>query len=59
MPTFIIESRAKPITEEWIQKHVDVLLEMAKKLEQGPMQNALVLRAEYYMDLVQAHRENE
>ena len=45
------------IPQEWIKKYVNSLLEVAKSMAAGSaMQNALILRAEYAMDLVQAFR---
>ncbi len=48
------------IPQEWIRKYVNSLLEVAKSLAAGSaMQNALILRAEYAMDLVQAFRNQK
>lgn len=49
-------SEPTAIPEEWIKKYVDQLLEMAKRLESGPLHAALLLRAEHAMDLVEAYR---
>ena len=41
----------------WIKRHIDVWLEVAKKLPEGKMRDAALLRADYAMDLVQAWRK--
>jgi len=47
------------IPEEWIKKYIDGLLEGAQKLEPGNFRDAIVLRAEHAMDLVQAYHESK
>lgn len=48
----------EPIPQEWIKKYVDQMLDLAKKLGPGPMQDACLLRADHAMDLVKAFRES-
>jgi hypothetical protein len=45
--------------ELWVKTYLDQLLEVARKLPDGPMRNAVLLRAEYTMDLVQAWLERK
>jgi hypothetical protein len=47
------------IPQDWIKGYVDQLLEIAKKLETGPLKDATLLRAEHAMDLVKAYRESK
>jgi len=47
------------IPEVWIQKYVDQLLEIAGRLSEGPMRDAVLLRADHAMDLVKAYRETK
>lgn len=48
----------EPIPQEWIKNYVDMLLRGAGKLEPGKMQDAILSRADYTMDLVKAWREH-
>lgn len=45
------------IPESWIKYYIDQLLEGASKLEPGPMQDTLLLRADNIMDLVKSWRD--
>lgn len=47
------------IPQQWIKNYVDRLLTIVKELEPGRMRDAVLLRAEHAMDLVQAYRERE
>lgn len=48
-----------PIPEEFVQSSVDKLLEIASTIPPGsPMRDAILIRCEYYMDLVKAWREH-
>ena len=49
----------EPLDPEWIKKYVDQLLEGAQKLQAGPLRDALLLRADHVMDLVQAWKERK
>lgn len=47
------------IPEDWIKQYVDQWLEIAGKLQRGPMYDSALLRADHAMDLVKAWRESE
>jgi hypothetical protein len=47
------------ISEDWIKRYVDQLLEVAGKLEPGPLRDSVLLRADFAMDIVKAWRESE
>ena len=44
------------IPQEWIKHYVDQLLDVATKLETGGMRDAVLLRVDNVLDLVQAYR---
>jgi len=48
----------EPIDQGWIKIQVDTLLDVAKKMGPGPMQYAILLRVDHYIDLVKAWRES-
>jgi len=48
----------RSIPEEWIKRYVDQLLKAAQGLEPGAFRDAVVLRAEHVMDLVEAFRKS-
>lgn len=51
-------TQMKPIPQDWIKKHIDILLDCAKRFPEGsPMRAAVLLRAEHIMDMVKAFRE--
>jgi hypothetical protein len=47
------------IPEEWISNYVKTLLDMAGKLSPGTFQDAVTLRAEHALDLVDAWHNRE
>jgi hypothetical protein len=47
------------ISEDWIKSYIDALLKGASLLPPGRFQDAVLLRAEHVMDLVDAHRESK
>ena len=47
------------IPEEWIGQYVDALLQGAMKLPDGKFRDAVALRAEHAMDLVEAWRKRD
>lgn len=49
----------RQIPLSWIQHYVDQLLDAAKHLDPGPMQDAVLRRADAVMDLVKAWIEHE
>jgi hypothetical protein len=50
----------KPIPQEWIKEYVDKLIEVAKAFDhKSDMHKAVLLRADYAMDLVKSFRESE
>ena len=50
-------SKFEPIDQEWIKRYVDQLLEAAGTLQNGPMRDVLLQRADHALDLVKAWRE--
>lgn len=52
-------SSLKPIDLEWLKKYIDDLLDNAKKLPAGKFRDAVVLRAEHAIDLVEAWKAHQ
>lgn len=49
-----------PIDQQWIQQYCDRCLKIAEMLEQGPMRDAVLRRAECAMDMLEAwQKRNE
>jgi hypothetical protein len=49
----------EPISEEWIEKYVGQLIDLAARLAEGPMRDATLLRVDHILDLVKAFRERK
>jgi hypothetical protein len=50
----------QPIPQEWIRDYVDKLVHTARDLpEKGRMRNAVLLRADHIMDMVDAFHESQ
>jgi hypothetical protein len=47
------------IPEAFIKYQVDTLVEMAKAMPAGPLRDAILLRTDHYMDLVEAYRMSQ
>jgi hypothetical protein len=47
----------EPISQDWIKAQIDALLKTAMEMPAGKMRDAIALRIDIYMDLVQAWRE--
>lgn len=50
--------RYTPIPQDWIKAQVDALLSAAERMPPGAFRDAILLRAEIMMDLVEAWRKS-
>ena len=49
----------QPIPQKWIRDYVDAFLRLAMELNPGSMRDAVTLRADHAMDLVESWRESD